>query len=75
MSLLAREVGSETARGVLVSVVDPCSDREGKPVGEEAGSEDEPRMIREIISLLGGRHVTIVKPPAGRVTSIRLGLA
>ena len=74
ISLMAREVGSDTARGVLVSVVDPGTDREGKPVGEREAAESEPGMAREIIALLGGRSVTVIEPGAGRVTSIRLGL-
>ncbi len=74
MTLLAREVGSDTARGVLISVVDPCVDKQGEPVGEREAGESETRMVCEIIGLLGGRLVTIVEPPAGRVTSIRLSL-
>jgi hypothetical protein len=74
ISLLVREVGSDTARGILVSVVDPCRDVEGKPSGGLDDREPETRMDREIVEILGGRIIAVVEAPAGRVTSIRLGL-
>lgn len=71
ISLLAKDVGGALGRGVLISLTDPHqvpnsdTDRDAEPV-------EYTRMVRELVSVLGGQIATVIEPPAGRVTSIWL---
>ena len=74
ISLLARDTGGALGSGVLISVTDPhqISNPDAK-AGSDPG--EYTRMVREIVSALDAEIVTVVEPPAGRVTSIRLASA
>jgi len=72
--MLARDVGPENERCVLISVVDPDRDADGNSLayvdlGERA------RMVPEVVAALGGQITTVVEPPAGRATVIQLAIA
>jgi hypothetical protein len=73
VALLARTVGEDKARGVLVSIVDRCAP--GHSLTPEAIEESEPRLVVETVGILGGRLRTVVLPTAGRISAIRLALA
>jgi hypothetical protein len=74
ISMLARDVGSDDDRCVLISVVDPDRDSEGNSVAF-ADVGEQARLVPEIVSSLGGQITTVVEPPAGRATVIQLALA
>jgi PAS domain-containing protein len=73
VTLLARAVGVDEARGILVSIADCCAP--GDQLSTEAIAESEPRLVTDTVSILAGRLRTVVLPTAGRISSIRLGLA
>jgi PAS domain-containing protein len=75
LTLLAREAGIGSARCLLVSLVDHIDTAGGGPVSPDSLVDSEPRMVRETVSVLGGRIVSVVLPSVGYVTSIRLGFA
>ncbi len=74
ISLLARDVSAAGDRGVLISVVDPGPDLQGDAPAE-ADTGERARMVREIVTVLGGEISTVVEAPAGRATAIRLAAA
>jgi hypothetical protein len=67
-TLSARKAGEGSDGSVLISLVDP-----GRP--ENPSSEDEPRVVRETVAVLGGRVQTVTEAEVGRVTVIRLPCA
>jgi len=68
LALSARKAGEGPEASVLISLVD--SGRRG-----EEESEDEPRMVRETVAVLGGHIQTLNDAEVGRVTMIRLACA
>jgi hypothetical protein len=61
----------------MISITDPYQISNSDPLdGDDSDAADDPcdytRMIREIVSVLGAEIMTVVEPPAGRVTSLRL---
>jgi hypothetical protein len=74
ISLLARDIGTQNQRGVLISIVDPDRDPQGNSLAQVDLGE-QARMVPEIVSALGGQITTVVEPPAGRATVIQLALA
>jgi len=74
ISLLARDIGTQNQRGVLISIVDPDRDPQGNSLARVDLGE-QARMVPEIVSALGGQITTVVEPPAGRATVIQLALA
>lgn len=69
ITILARAVGGDQAKGVLVSVVDvPDEDRRG-PTGHP------PESLKHAISQMGGEVICVEDAKLGRVTSMRLSVA
>jgi PAS domain-containing protein len=68
LTLSARAAGEEDEESVLISLIDPGSD------GSDP-AEDEPRVVRETVAILGGEIQTIDDPETGRISMIRLGCA
>ncbi len=63
LTLSARRSGDGNEESVLISLVDS---------GRAGEGEDEPRVVRETVSVLGGEIQTLEDAEAGRVTMIRL---
>ena len=69
ITILARAVGGDQAKGVLVSVVDvPDGDRRG-PTGHP------PEALKHAVSQMGGEVICVEDAKLGRVTSMRLSVA
>lgn len=69
ITLLARAVGGEHAKGVLVSVVDvPDSERRG-------ATGLPPESVQQGIAQMGGQSICVEDSSLGRVTSMRLCVA
>ena len=69
ITLLARSLGSEQMRGVLVSVVDhPDVDR-------RTSSGHPPEAVQHGMTSIGGESICVEDSVAGRVTSLRLAIA
>jgi nitrogen-specific signal transduction histidine kinase len=69
LTLLARALGGEAARGVIVSVADvPEADRRG-------GTGHPPEAVQQAIQSMGGEVVCVEDSLLGRVTSLRLAVA
>ncbi len=69
LTLLARALNGETARGVIVSVADlPEADRRG-------GTGHPPEAVQQAIQSIGGDVVCVEDSLLGRVTSLRLAVA
>jgi hypothetical protein len=73
VTLLAKAVGEGDARGILISIADSCAP--GDQLSKEAIADSEPRLVADTVGILAGRLRTVVLPTAGRISSIRLGLA
>jgi hypothetical protein len=74
INLTTRLLGTGQARCILFSVVDPCRGADGQELSTESRGESEPRLVGEIIGVLGGQLETVVEPSLGRVTAIRLAV-
>ena len=69
ITLLARTMGGEQPKGILVSVVDvPDNERRG-PTGHP------PESVQQCMVQMGGEALCIEDSSLGRVTSMRLGVA
>ena len=69
LTLLARALVGDPARGVIVSVADvPVADRRG-------GTGHPPEAVQQAIQAMGGDVVCVEDSLLGRVTSLRLGIA
>jgi len=69
LTLLARALTGDPARGVIVSVVDvPVADRRG-------ATGHPPEAVQQAIQAMGGDVVCVEDSLLGRVTSLRLGAA
>jgi hypothetical protein len=69
LTLLARALGDDQPRGVLVSLVDvPDSSRR-----EATGHP--PDMVQQAIASMGGEAICVEDSTAGRVTLMRLAVA
>lgn len=69
ITLLARALGGEPARGILVSVVD-------QPDGSRRdGSGTPPDGVQQAVATMGGEVVCVEDSILGRVTALRLAVA
>ena len=69
LTLLARALVGDPARGVIVSVADvPVADRRG-------GTGHPPETVQQAIQAMGGDVVCVEDSLLGRVTSLRLAIA
>ena len=69
ITILARAIGGDQPKGVLVSVVDvPDGDRRG-PTGQP------PEAVQHAMAQMGGEAICVEDSTLGRVTSMRLSVA
>ena len=69
ITILARAIGSDQAKGVLVSVVDVPDGARCGPTGHP------PEALKNAISQMGGEVICVEDAKLGRVTSMRLSVA
>lgn len=69
VTILARAIGSDQAKGVLVSVVDVPDGARRSPTGHP------PEALKHAISQMGGEVICVEDAKLGRVTSMRLSVA
>ena len=69
ITILARAVGGDQAKGVLVSVVDVPDEDRRCPTGHP------PESLKHAISQMGGEVICVEDAKLGRVTSMRLSVA
>ena len=69
ITILARAVGGDQAKGVLVSVVDVPDEDRRDPTGHP------PESLKHAISQMGGEVICVEDAKLGRVTSMRLSVA
>jgi hypothetical protein len=69
ITLLARTLGGESTRGLLVSIAD-------QPDGSRRdGPGTPPEAVQQAVAAMGGEVVCVEDSILGRVTALRLGVA